>query len=115
MFLLQYSLSGRAAFGVNEEVLMTEEVKPAVQRVDRESSTGSSLGTFFAVILLLAAVVGGAWYINQDPAEQASIGQSDNAATGVSTGESGSQATSQSVNAPETPDMTPRSEPKQQP
>jgi hypothetical protein len=74
------------------------------------------LRTFLAVTLLLAAVVAGAWYINHDVTNQASVSQPNSSSTGAGTGESGSASkTSPGVNAPEIPEKTPESEPKQQP
>lgn len=82
---------------------MSEETKVYVKPADTEPSAGSSAKTFVAVALLLAAVVGGAYYINSDnAADQASV-TNDSAATGASSGESGSSTTAPAAPAAPTP------------
>lgn len=98
---------------------MTEDVRPQPKAPPVRQSGGSGIGTFLAVVLLLAAVVGGAWFVNQDSTNQASVPASQTSSTGASSGESG---TSSSTTAPApgaggqaVPDKTPESEPRQQP
>lgn len=96
---------------------MSEQIKPTVRPTDEGGpGTGSALGTLLAVMLLLAAVVGGAWYINSNDVNQASVSQSDSS-SGASTGESGTSSSTAAPPAvkvpPEVPDKTPASEPKQ--
>ena len=90
---------------------MSEQIKPTVRPTDeRGPGTSSALGTLLAVMLLLAAVVGGAWYINSNDVNQASLSQTESS-SGASTGESGS--TTAQPAAKDVPDKTPASEPKQ--
>ena len=96
---------------------MNEQDKPAVdRRRDGGPGTGSALGTLLAVTMLLAAVVAGAWYINSNDVNQASVTQTESSSTGASSGEAGTSSSTTApapgVKAP-VPDKTPESEPKQ--
>ena len=95
---------------------MSEQIKPTVRPTDEGGpGTGSALGTLLAVMLLLAAVVGGAWYINSSDVNQASVSQTESS-TGASSGESGTSSSTtapSAVKEPAVPDKTPASEPKQ--
>ena len=95
---------------------MSEQVKPTVRPTDEGGpGTGSAFGTLLAVMLLLAAVVGGAWYINSNDVNQASVTQTESS-TGASSGESGTSSSTTAppaVTKPAVPDKTPASEPKQ--
>jgi hypothetical protein len=97
---------------------MSDQIKPTVRPTDEGGpGTGSALGTLLAVMLLLAAVVGGAWYINSNDVNQASVNQTESSSTGASTGEAGTSSSSTTappaVKEPAVPDKTPASEPKQ--
>jgi hypothetical protein len=80
---------------------MTEAPRPSVQR-NHPAPSGSGVGTFIAVLMLLAAVVGGAYYMNKGPTDQAAApADTTTSSTGASTGEAGSDtSTKSSTEAP---------------
>lgn len=57
--------------------------------------TGTTLRTLLAVTLLLAAVVGGAWFVNRDMANLANVSQPEQSSTGTSSGETGTDSAPQ--------------------
>lgn len=80
---------------------MSDAPRPSVQRNHQPAPSGSGFGTFIAVLLLLGAVVGGAYYMNQGTMDQAAVpsATTSSSSTGASSGEAGSD-TKSSTEAP---------------
>jgi hypothetical protein len=97
---------------MTDDPRMTDEPRRVVADSERTRHSGSPLGVFLAVALILAAVVGGAMLMNQGVNDQASVTTSGDSSTGASTGETGATTPAP---APDAPTPAPEQKPETPP